>query len=158
MALLQLPPKRKSAMLQSLPLHTQQKLVCDTFLAFGRQFREEQTRLFLNHAFAWVTLTIASFLSFSGVWGRNPCLQWVECKFVIFAVFVKTAPDWQRTKTRFTKNTVCATPTKQRLWPNNFGDSFVQIFISKIRHFVSTSFCRSAALTLKLTYLNYPCS
>ena len=40
----------------------------------------------------------------------NPCFQWVECKFVIFAVFVKTAPFWQGTKTRFTKNTVCATP------------------------------------------------
>ena len=40
----------------------------------------------------------------------NPCFQWVECKFVIFAVFVKMAPFWQGTRTRFTKNTVCATP------------------------------------------------
>ena len=40
----------------------------------------------------------------------NPCFQSVECKFVIFAVFVKMAPFWQGTKTRFTKNTVCATP------------------------------------------------
>ena len=42
----------------------------------------------------------------------NPCFQWVEFKFVIFAVFVKMAPFWQGTKTRFTKNTVCATPSK----------------------------------------------
>ena len=49
----------------------------------------------------------------------NPCFQWVECKFVIFAVFVKTAPFWQETKTRFTKNTVCATPT---FW--SFGSFF----------------------------------
>ena len=46
------------------------------------------------------------FSRFGGVEDRNPCFQWVECKFVIFA---KTAPFWQRT-TRFTKNTVCATP------------------------------------------------
>ena len=50
------------------------------------------------------------FRRFRGSEERNPCFQWVECKFVIFAVFVKTAPFWQGTKTRFTKNTVCATP------------------------------------------------
>ena len=41
---------------------------------------------------------------------QNHCFQWVECKFVIFAVFVKMGPFWQGAKTRFTKNTVCATP------------------------------------------------
>ena len=39
--------------------------------------------------------------------------QWVECKVVIFAVFVKTALFWQGTETWFTKNTVCATPNLQ---------------------------------------------
>ena len=53
------------------------------------------------------------FRRFRGSEERSPCFHWVECKFVIFAVFVKTAPFWQGTKTRFTKNTVCATPTKQ---------------------------------------------
>ena len=41
---------------------------------------------------------------FRGSEERSPCFQGVECKFVIFAVFVKTAPFWQGTKTRFTKN------------------------------------------------------
>ena len=54
------------------------------------------------------------FRRFRGSEEPNPCFQWVECKFVIFAVFVKTAPFWQGTKTRFTKNTVCATPTLRR--------------------------------------------
>ena len=42
---------------------------------------------------------------------QGSCSQWVECKFVIFTVFVITALFWQGAKTRFTKNTVCATPT-----------------------------------------------
>ena len=50
------------------------------------------------------------FCRFRGFEERSPCFQWVECKFVTFAVFVKTTPFWQGTKTRFTKNTVCATP------------------------------------------------
>ena len=49
------------------------------------------------------------FRRFRGFEEPNPCFQWVECTFVIFAVFVKTAPFWQGAKTRFTKNTVCAT-------------------------------------------------
>ena len=49
---------------------------------------------------------------------RSPCFLWVECKFVIFAVFVKTAPFWQGTKARFTKKTVCATPA-QVIWITN---------------------------------------
>ena len=40
------------------------------------------------------------FLSFLRVWGVKPCFQWVECKFVIFAVFVKTAPFWRGGKTK----------------------------------------------------------
>ena len=60
-----------------------------------------------------------SFRRFRGSEERSPCFQWVEGKFVIFAVFVKTAPFWQGTKTRFTKNTVCVcvcvTPTKLRV-------------------------------------------
>ena len=51
------------------------------------------------------------FLSDTRHFRRFRRLQWVECKFVIFAVFVKTAPFWQGTKRRFTKSTVCATPT-----------------------------------------------
>ena len=43
-----------------------------------------------------------SFSSFLGVWGAKPFFLWVECKFVIFASFVKTAPFWQGTN----KNTV----------------------------------------------------
>ena len=59
------------------------------------------------------------FRRFRGSEERSPCFQWVECKFVIFAVFVKTAPFWQGTKTRFTKNTVCATPKHflGKKWP-----------------------------------------
>ena len=49
------------------------------------------------------------FRRFRGCDERSPCFWWVECKFVIFAVLVKTAPFWQGTKTRFTRNTVCAT-------------------------------------------------
>ena len=52
------------------------------------------------------------FRRFRGCEGRSPFFQWVECKFIIFAVFVKMAPFRQGTKTRFTKNTVCATLTK----------------------------------------------
>ena len=37
---------------------------------------------------------------FRGCEERSPCFQWVECKFVIFAVFIKMAPFWQGTKTR----------------------------------------------------------
>ena len=36
--------------------------------------------------------------------------------FVIFAIFVETAPFWQGTKTRFTKNTVSATPNYFCSW------------------------------------------
>ena len=51
------------------------------------------------------------FRRFRGSEEPSPCFQWVECEFVILAVFVKTAPFLQGTKTLFTKNTVCATPT-----------------------------------------------
>ena len=50
------------------------------------------------------------FRRFRGFEGRGPCFQWVECKFIISAVFVKTAPCWQGTKTPFTKKHGCATP------------------------------------------------
>ena len=43
------------------------------------------------------------FRRFRGSEERNPCFQWVECKFVIFAVFVKTAPFWHLPKTRFVR-------------------------------------------------------
>ena len=65
--------------------------------------KEEQTWPFLNHAFAWVTPAISSLSSLSGVWGVKPLFAAGECKLVNFAVFVKTAPFWQGTKTRFTK-------------------------------------------------------
>ena len=51
------------------------------------------------------------FRRFRGSEERSPCFQWVECKFVIFAVFVETAGFWQGTKTGFTQNIVCATPS-----------------------------------------------
>ena len=35
------------------------------------------------------------FCRFQGSEERSPCFQWVECKFVIFVVFVKTGPFWQ---------------------------------------------------------------
>ena len=58
---------------------------------------------------------------FRGSDERSPCFQWVECKFAIFAVFVETAHFWRGTKTRFTKNTVCATanfgPERKNLAP-----------------------------------------
>ena len=66
-----------------------------------------------NPAFSKPCLCLSDTRHFRRLRGsdkRSPCFQWVECKFVIFAVFVKTAPLWQETKTRFTKNTVCATP------------------------------------------------
>ena len=50
------------------------------------------------------------FRRFRGGLRSEYCFQWVECKFVIFAVFVKTAPFWHGTTTRVTKNTVCANP------------------------------------------------
>ena len=79
------------------------------------------------------------FRRFRGSEEPSPCFQWVECKFVIFAVFVKMAPFWQGTKTRFTKNTVCATPTRGNgqnlegiytnpsspLWPNSSPSNFL---------------------------------
>ena len=40
-----------------------------------------------------------------------------------FTVFVKTAPSWQGTQTRFTKNTVCATPIKVNLVTDKSLDS-----------------------------------
>ena len=57
----------------------------------------KKTRLFLNHAFAWVTPAIFVIVVFSGAEERSPCFQWVDCRFVIFAVFVKTARCWQGT-------------------------------------------------------------
>ena len=34
---------------------------------------------------------LVNFVIFRGSEERSPCFQWVECKFVIFAVFIKTA-------------------------------------------------------------------
>ena len=51
---------------------------------------------------------------FGGLRSEALVFQWVECKSVIFAAFVKTAPFWQGAKTRFTKNTACATPRQRR--------------------------------------------
>ena len=36
------------------------------------------------------------FRHFRGSEERSPCLQWVECKFVIFAVFVKAGPFFEK--------------------------------------------------------------
>ena len=64
----------------------------------GTMVQGRATQPFLNHGFARVTPAIFVIL-----WGseeRSPCFQWVECRFVIFAVFVETAPFWQRAKIR----------------------------------------------------------
>ena len=52
------------------------------------------------------------FRCFRAFEDRNPCFQWVECKFVISAVFVKTAPFGRGQKhglpkTRFVPPRVC---------------------------------------------------
>ena len=79
-------------------------------------FHEDQGRT--NPAFSKPCLFLSDtrhfrhFRRFRGSEEQSPYFQWVECKFVIFAVFVKTAPFWQGTKARFTKNTVCATPRR----------------------------------------------
>ena len=65
-----------------------------------------------NPAFSWPCLCLSDtrhFRDFRSFRERNLCFQWVM-QIRHFAVFVKTAPFWQGTKTRFTKNTVCATP------------------------------------------------
>ena len=64
------------------------------------------------------------FRRFRGFEERSSCFQWVECKFVIFAVFVKTAPSWQETKTRLPKT------------------RFVQSQTSLSYFVVSTVFCK----------------
>ena len=58
------------------------------------------------------TRHIRHFRRFRASEERSLCSQWVECKFVIFDVFVETEPFCRGTKSRFTKNTVCATPRK----------------------------------------------
>ena len=52
----------------------------------------------------------SSFSSFHSVWAAKPLFYWLECKFVIFAVFVKNPFFFGGTKARFTKNTVSWTP------------------------------------------------
>ena len=89
---------------------------CDCSLSGKKKFQGRT-----NPAFSKPCLFLSDtrhFRHFRRFWGSeepNPCFQWVECKFVIFAVFVKTAPFWQGTKTRFNKNTVCVTPIKNSI-------------------------------------------
>ena len=75
--------------------------------------REEQTRLFLNHAFAWVTHwhpPVSSFSSFSGGWGAKPwfslgslglglCASLAQNFFVFFSGF--HLPERRNVKTDF---------------------------------------------------------
>ena len=75
------------------------------------------------------------FRRFRGSEERSPCFQRVKCKFVIFAVFVKTALFWQGTKTRFTKNTVCATPTRILKW-SRFSRNFPETSLEKFSKFL----------------------
>ena len=109
---------------------------------FRRSHREICTlnRQFLRRGF-WM-ISGGPFLSrplwltadYRGLEERSPCLQRVECKFVILAVFVKTAPFWQGTKTRFTKNTVCATPNnpeRSRKIKGCLCRSFAQGFVQE---------------------------
>ena len=56
---------------------------------------------------------------------RSHCFLWVECKFVIFAVFVKTAP--LGTKTQFTKNMVCAIPKKSTICTETITNENLEI-------------------------------
>ena len=55
----------------------------------------------------------SSFSSFQGVRAAKPLFYWLECRFVIFAIFVKNPPFCHSggTKARFTKSTVFGTPT-----------------------------------------------
>ena len=50
------------------------------------------------------------FRRFMGFEQQNPCFYLLECKFVIFAVFVKNPLLFGGTKARFTKSTVSWTP------------------------------------------------
>ena len=53
----------------------------------------------------------SSFSSFHGVRAAKPLLYWLECRFVIFAIFVKNLLFSGGTKARSTKSTVFGTPT-----------------------------------------------
>ena len=54
-------------------------------------------------------LPILSFSLFSGFWGPKPLSYWVECKLVIFAVFIKIPYFRQGKKPPFPKSTVLTT-------------------------------------------------
>ena len=57
------------------------------------KFREEQTRLFLNHAFAWVTSAIfVIFVVFGGLRSEALVFSGLECKFVIYRRFRQNGP------------------------------------------------------------------
>ena len=53
------------------------------------------------------------FVVFRGLRSEALVFQWVECKFVIFAVFAKTAPFGRGQKHSLPKNMVCATPRNE---------------------------------------------
>ena len=100
--------------LQPQPLHTRQKyeqnmagklssLPC--FEAFGAIFCP---MFFFFHIFAL----------YVGGGGHSRASEQIRH----FAVFVRTAPFWRGTQTRFTKNTLCATPTvNSNDGPENVG-------------------------------------
>ena len=77
----------------------------------GDRIREDQTRLFLNYVCLCLSDT-RHFRRFRGSEEQSPCLQWVECKFAIFAVFLKTGRPLFGRRQVYQK-TVCATPTEE---------------------------------------------
>ena len=59
------------------------------------------------------------FCRFRGSEERSPCFQWVECEFVFLPVFVKTAPFWQGTRTRFYQKTRFVPPRQKGVLERN---------------------------------------
>ena len=81
------------------------------FLFLGLlRFGVQETVLLVNHALARGTPAIFVFSSFRGVRAAKPLLYWLECRFVIFAIFIQKPPFSGGTKARFTKGTVFGTP------------------------------------------------
>ena len=83
------------------------------------------------------------FRRFRGSEEQSPCFQRIECKFVIFAVFVKTPPFWQGTKT-------LALPALQKLFMDFLFEFAWEFWIEK-RRGVLVNFFWSAVSTKRST-------
>ena len=118
------------------------------FLGFFQNIREEPTRLSLNHAFAWVTPAIfVIFVVFGCL--RSEALVFSGWKAISsFSPFlVKMTPSWQGTKTRFTKNTVCATSnignedSAQSFYDRSFWESLRAVDVRAFGSWISAPKC-----------------